>query len=160
MYQMKSQSSWDIRRWQDEKDIYLNLTEQKALWTSSPLKVFGSTWWMLISRSIYTKPTTSLKSRTLLITRWHSYASANINNKLIEISTRYMSRGRLLFQSWWVLFELQYPINEMKHSYVPRALTRLYVLFAPHLCLLIVIPCQLHYLLSMPFPPSTSHKKT
>lgn len=35
---MKRQSSWEALRWQDGEDIYLNLTEQKVLWTSSTLK--------------------------------------------------------------------------------------------------------------------------
>lgn len=39
---MKSQSSWDIFQWQDAGGIYLNLTEQRVLWTSFSLKAFNA----------------------------------------------------------------------------------------------------------------------
>lgn len=94
-------------------------------------KGLKSTWWMLNSRLIYTTPSLhqSLKRCSLLADV--SVHPLTQNNKLIEISTCHTSHGRLLFQSWWVLFELQYPTNEMNCSYVPRAPARLYLPFSP-----------------------------
>ena len=141
------------------EDIYLNLTEQKLLWTSFPLKALKAP-----DECKSDKTVTSLASKVLLIThgrflciRWHH------NNRLIEISTHHIVSRRegYCFRAYGCY--LNRNIQLMKWNTATSPEPSLGSTFPPLLCLLIVIPCQPQYLLpvprSLPPHPTKQHSK-
>lgn len=122
-------------------------------------KGFKSTWWMLISHSIYTDPITSLVSKKLLITRWRFLCMRwHNNNKLIEISTHQELRQVIVSDAMVAIWIRISQLIKWNTAASPESSLGSTFPLLP--CLLTVIPCQLATFYSCPSLPLNPHKTT